>query len=286
MALLDISTQVSTFIGGDGNGLDHPECIAWGCDGYAYAGGEAGQIYRIDLEKRSFEEIANIGGGFVGGICQDAQHRLYVCSGDVKRVDPHGTVNVYCDHAGDTPIKVANYPVFDAAGNLYVSDSGGWRENSGWICKIGPSGEGEVWSRDLSEFPNGTAMDAAGEYLYVAMSTAPGIARIKINKDGSAGAAEMLVALPETVPDGLAFDTEGTVYCSCYRPDRIYQYTADGQLDILADDYAGTAIAAPTNIAFCGPERDLFLSANLGRWHISKYDLGKIGVALNYPEVS
>ena len=68
MALLDISTQVSTFIGGDGNGLDHPECIAWGCDGYAYAGGEAGQIYRIDLEKRSFEEIANIGGGFVGGI--------------------------------------------------------------------------------------------------------------------------------------------------------------------------------------------------------------------------
>ncbi len=50
MALLDISTQVSTFIGGDGNGLDHPECIAWGCDGYAYAGGEAGQFYRIDLE--------------------------------------------------------------------------------------------------------------------------------------------------------------------------------------------------------------------------------------------
>ena len=197
-----------------------------------------------------------------------------------------GVMDEFIRRAGDTPIKVANYPVFDAAGNLYVSDSGGWRENSGWICKIAPGGEGEVWSRDLSEFPNGTAMDAAGAYLYVAMSTDPGIARIKINEDGSAGAAEMLVALPETVPDGLAFDTEGTVYCSCYRPDRIYQYTADGQLDILADDYAGTAIAAPTNIAFCGPERDLFLSANLGRWHISKYDLGKIGVALNYPEVS
>ena len=129
------------------------------------------------------------------------------------------------------------------------------------------------------------AIDAAGEYLSVAMSTDPGIARIKINDDGSAGAAEMLVALPETVPDGLAFDTEGTIYCSCYRPDRIYQYTAAGRLDILADDYAGTAIAAPTNVAFCGPERDLFLSANLGRWHISKYDLGKIGMPLNYPEV-
>ena len=50
--------------------------------------------------------------------------------------------------------------------------------------------------------------------------------------------------------------------------------------------FGGTAIAAPTNIAFCGPELDLFLSANLGRWHISEYDLGKIGQPLNYPEVA
>jgi len=283
MALLDTNTQVSTIIGDFGSGLDHPECIAWGCDGYAYAGGEAGQIYRIDLAVRSFEEFANVG-GFVGGICQDAQHRLYVCAGDVKRVDPDGTVSLYCDHAGDAPLNAANYPVFDAEGNLYVSNSGGWLKNDGWICKIAPGGAGEIWSRALPEFPNGTAIDAKGEHLYVAMSTDPGIARIKVNADGSAGEAEMIVALPQTVPDGLAFDTEGTVYCSCYRPDRIYQH-AHGQLEILADDYAGTAIAAPTNIAFCGPDRDLFLSANLGRWHISKYDLNKTGMPLNYPDV-
>ena len=283
MALLDTNTQVSAIIGDFGSGLDHPECIAWGCDGYAYAGGEAGQIYRIDLAVRSFEEFANVG-GFVGGICQDAQHRLYVCGGDVKRVDPDGTVSTYCDHAAAAPLNAANYPVFDAQGNLYVSNSGGWLKNDGWICKIAPGGKGEIWSRALPEFPNGTAIDAGGEYLYVAMSTDPGIARIKINADGTAGAAEMIVALPQTVPDGLAFDTEGTVYCSCYRPDRIYQY-ANGQLDILADDYAGTAIAAPTNIAFCGPNRALFLSANLGRWHISKYELGKTGMPLNYPDV-
>ena len=283
MALLDTNTQVSAIIGDFGSGLDHPECIAWGCDGYAYAGGEAGQIYRLDLARGEFEEFANVG-GFVGGICQDAQHRLYVCNGDVKRVDPDGTVEVYCDHAGDVPLNVANYPVFDAAGNLYVSDSGSWLKNDGWICKIAPGGTGEVWSLSLPEFPNGTAIDAAGEYLYVAMSTDPGVARIKIEADGSAGSAETVVALPETVPDGLAFDAEGTLYCSCYRPDRIYQY-ADGQLEILADDYAGTAIAAPTNIAFCGPQRDLFLSANLGRWHISQYDLGKTGMPLNYPQI-
>lgn len=285
MALLDTQTQVSAIIGDFGSGLDHPECIAWGCDGYAYAGGEAGQIYRIDLAQRSFEEFANVG-GFVGGICQDAQHRLYVCNGDVKRVEPDGSVSVYCDHAGDMPLNVANYPVFDAAGNLYVSNSGGWLKDDGWICKIAPGGQGEVWSRALPEFPNGTAIDAAGEYLYVAMSTDPRVARIKIEADGSAGAAETVFALPQTVPDGLAFDAEGTIYCSCYRPDRIYQYTMEGQLDILADDYAGTALAAPTNVAFCGEHRELFLSANLGRWHISKYDIDKTGMPLNYPQVS
>ena len=29
------------------DGLDHPEGVAWGTDGNWYAGGEAGQIYRI-----------------------------------------------------------------------------------------------------------------------------------------------------------------------------------------------------------------------------------------------
>ena len=28
--------------------LDHPEGIAWGADGFLYAGGEAGQVYRIE----------------------------------------------------------------------------------------------------------------------------------------------------------------------------------------------------------------------------------------------
>ena len=104
--------------------------LPWGCDGYAYAGGEAGQIYRIDLARREFEEFAQVD-GFVGGICQDAQHRLYVCNGDVKRVEPDGAVSTYCDRAGEVPLTVANYPVFDAAGNLYVSNSGGWHKNDG-----------------------------------------------------------------------------------------------------------------------------------------------------------
>ncbi|MBT4503087.1 MAG: hypothetical protein HOC74_35470, partial [Gemmatimonadetes bacterium] len=58
-----------------------------------------------------------------------------------------------------------------------------------------------------------------------------------------------------------------------------------GKLEILAEDFEGTVIAAPTNVAFCGEERDILLSANLGRWHLTRYEAGATGVALNYPVI-
>ena len=108
---------------------------------------------------------------------------------------------------------------------------------------------------------------------------------IEIEPDGSAGDVRTVVELPCTVPDGVAFDTDGKLYIACYRPDRIYRYTTSGQLEALADDFEGTIIAAPTNIAFCGAERDILLSANLGRWHITRYETGTRGLSLHYPEL-
>ena len=46
MAILN-SNQISVYV----HGLDHAEGIAWGMDGYIYAGSEAGQVYRIDPSK-------------------------------------------------------------------------------------------------------------------------------------------------------------------------------------------------------------------------------------------
>ena len=47
------------------DGLDHPEGVAWGPDGHIYAGGEAGQVYRITLDGH-FTEIGNKGGAIFG----------------------------------------------------------------------------------------------------------------------------------------------------------------------------------------------------------------------------
>ena len=108
---------------------------------------------------------------------------------------------------------------------------------------------------------------------------------------------------PFKCPNYPAFDTAGSLYVCASggfheddgliyrivpggeRPDVIYRRTAEDQVDILAEDFEGTLIAAPTNIAFCGPDRDVLLGANIGRWHITRYEVGATGHKLNYPQI-
>jgi gluconolactonase len=52
---------------------------------------------------------------------------------------------------------------------------------------------------------------------------------------------------------------------------------------IFRDDFQGTDLAAPTNIAFGGTDgRDLFV-ASLGRWHIARIRVDAPGADLNRP---
>jgi hypothetical protein len=50
--------HAATFV----DGLDHPEGVALGPDGKVYAGGEGGQVYRIDYASRHVETYADTGG--------------------------------------------------------------------------------------------------------------------------------------------------------------------------------------------------------------------------------
>ncbi len=284
MALLNNDADVSVLV----DGLDHVEGVAWGLDGYSYAGGEAGQIYRVDIEQGTATQIADTS-GFILGLALDANHNIYACdTGNraVMKITSDGGVSKYATGAPDEPFYTPNYPAFDADGNLYVCDSGDWKSDNGKIFKVKPGGETEVWTRTLCEFPNGLCVGPNGGSLFVAMSlNPPRVAEIHIAPDGSAGDIRTVVELPGAVPDGVAFDTDGNLYIACYRPDRIYRFSSAGQLEVLADDFEGTIIAAPTNIAFCGADRDILLSANLGRWHITRYETGAKGIALHYPEL-
>ena len=284
MAILKID-KISIYV----EGLDHAEGIAWGMDGYIYAGSEIGQLYRINTVKPEVKVFANTG-GFLLGIALDGYNNIYVCDAGhavVQKVNTKGLVRTYAAGCLNEPFIMPNYLVFDRQGNMYVCDSGKWKEDNGKIYKISPTGECEVWCRKLKEFPNGLCLDAEGKCLYAAMSlNPPRVSRIAINPDGSAGLVETVVDLPKTVPDGLAFDIKNNLYISCYRPDAIYRYTNKNKLEVLAEDYEGTLMSAPTNIAFCGEERNILLSTNLGRWHLTRYQLDVVGMHLNYPKLS
>ena len=276
----DLKYFVGGFIGG---GLDHPEGIAAGKDGEAYAGGEDGQVYKIDTKTRTFSEIANTG-AFVGALAQDGNGNIYCCCGpDIVKVTPTGQTSSY-QNSNSSILELANYPVFDQNGNLYVSDSGGWKKDDGKIVKISKDGKIDVWSEEISSFPNGMALHPNREYLYVIASlNPPRVERIKITEDGTAGKAEKVIDLPDTVPDGLAWDEDGNLYISCYIPSKIYKLDTKGNLELLVEDSEHTMLASPTNIAFCGNNRDILLSANLGRGHITEIMTGVVGSKLEYP---
>jgi preprotein translocase subunit SecB len=103
------------------------------------------------------------------------------------------------------------------------------------------------------------------------------VVRIPIRANGSAGEAEPFVERIERLPDGLAFDADGTLYISCYEPSRLYRASPAGELELLYDDPEAHMLCHPTNCAFRGT--DLFTS-NLGRWHITKIDVGIPGASL------
>ena len=257
------------------NGLDHPEGVCWSpAAGAVYAGGEAGQLYRFDLDGGPVETVAIVPDGFLLGLAADATGNVYACDangGHVLRISPDGGVEPYGEHVG-----YPNYPVFDRGGNLWVTDSGAWDEVSGGLVRIAPDGATERVAGPF-RFANGLAI--GGDHLYIVESQMPGVVRMPL----AGGPAEPVVELPRTVPDGLAFDAEGGLWIGCYQPNRIYRLAAGGDLELVVDDWTGEYVMSPTNLAVAGDDLDVLVLASLCGWAVKAIDPGVRGAALELP---
>jgi sugar lactone lactonase YvrE len=256
--------------------LNHPEGVWVDTEGNVWCSGEEGEIVKISSDGSSIELIAKTG-GFGLGITMDSKGNVYLCDQKfacVFRFNPL-TKELVPFASGNEKRKMTlpNYAVVDEArGYLYVSNT---QPNGPGVWRFSlDNGEGDLWYEGDCVFANGLALSADGKNLYLVESFASKVSKICIQDDGSAGMKEHVVNIPETIPDGLALDSKGRLYISCYQPSAVYRYDLKGNLELLVRDEQCVVLAHPTNISFRG-DHELFCAC-LGRWHISVIDMSDI----------
>jgi gluconolactonase len=260
--------------------LDHPEGLAIHRDGSVWCGGEYGQIYRIEPDGSSMEQVAS-SGGFSQGMAFDREDNLYLCdlkhAGVMKLDTKSGVLEKFVGGAGGREINIANYPAFDAEGRLYVSDSHAFKEPGPGIFRFDPDGSGELWYDEPVDFANGLAFSPDDRHLYVAETFGNAIFRIPIEEDGSAESREEVASLPSVLPDGLAFDTAANLFVACYEPSQVLRISPEGKVERFIGDEEAHLFCHPTNLAFRG---GILFTTNLGRWHITAIDAEAEGLPL------
>ena len=265
------------------SGIDHPEGVAW-YDGYVWCGTESGLLLRIDPADGHTETVAETG-GFLLGLAFDANGACYICDshGRIVRVDPDGTVDTFANAVAGKPLRTPNYAAFTSDGTLWFSDSGsGWEADDGWLVKIPPGGDPEIATDETRLFPNGVAISADESTLYLVESRRPGVVALRL-EDGRAGRPVEVLPLPGAVPDGLALNRDGTLYVSCWRPDRVYRWTNQTRLEILLDDPTAEYLNSPTNLCFGGDLLTRLYFASLCGWTITELDGEVPGQPLQRP---
>jgi gluconolactonase len=256
------------------SGLDHPECCAFDRDGNLWAGGEAGQIYRIEPTGTT-TMIANLGAFCAGLAFSPDDSELFVCVAGlgIVRMSKNGEHRVFATYAADHKIVAANYLLFDSRGNLYVTDSGKWMQRNGFVLRFNPDGRGEVLAGPLG-YANGLALSADERQLFMVESDSDTVLQFEIRPDDELGEMEWYAVDVGRFPDGLALDIDGNLYVCCYASDEIWRISPDREKTLLAHDRWGIMLGRPTNLAFGGKNFDEIYVANLGRHTITRAKLG------------
>ena len=261
------------------SGLDHPEGLAFDREGYLWAGSESGQIYRIDPTGK-VEGITMVE-GFCCGLAFSPDDELFLCHArlGIVKIGRDGRFSVFADRAAGHRIGYANFGVFDRRGNYWVTDSGNWKKQNGYLLRFTPEGQGTVAAGPFG-YANGLALSADEKWLFLVESDSDRIFRLSVNADGSLGETEVYAENVGRLPDGLALDGEGNLYATCYASDEIHRFSPSGERAVVIYDRYALTVGGPTNVAFGGDNFEDMFVANLCRYTITRFHLGRRGQPL------
>jgi gluconolactonase len=264
--------------------LLHPEDVAVTREGVLFCGGENGELYRVDPASGAVDVLGNTG-GFVLGVeigpdgdlyaCDFQRHTVFQLELDGTR--PVGGPEAVVTGGPDEPPLHPNYLAFDRKGRLYVSDSGSreklpgpFEDSGGCIYVVDPDGTGRVLTDELSAFPNGIALSADGETLYVCESGTHEVSALSLRNGRTTGTE--LVTDACGMVDGVALDAEDRLYIASIGDNAVYRYDS-GDIELLVRDPTGMTVNNPTNVAFGGEDMRTMYVANLGLWHVTAFDI-------------
>jgi sugar lactone lactonase YvrE len=232
------------------SGVSGPEGLAFTNDGFLVVGSTTGEIRRYG-PGGIFTVLANVGERLAGLTVTKNNHVLAAAfnAGNVWMITPAGAATVLASGIGGP-----NFIVQTRRGQILVSAS-----TAGTIVDV-TSGAPVVRASGLS-FPNGMAI-GRDHHLYVAETGGARVSRLRLNRDGSLGAAEIYAeGLP--LVDGIAFDRSQNLLAVGFDTLRVIDPRANFPLTMTDD----ALFDWPSNIAFGRgrgfDRRDLYL-ANFG----------------------
>jgi gluconolactonase len=213
--------------------------------------------------------ICNRRDGFITKVTPDGQRSRFVVTGgkpngarfhrdgrlfiadmirrEILAAEPDGTFVVMIDNFNGQSLLGPNDLVFDRAGVLYFTDPGsGSLTDPGQVFRWRPDGTLSLLTSG-QQYPNGIALNADEDALYISVTGANRVTRFAITADGTLGHEEIFFQFEGGQgPDGIAFAADGNLYVTHRGPGIIAVIDPSGA--IVARLPAGGPL--PTNLAF------------------------------------
>lgn len=243
-----------------GHDLQRPECVLANADGSLYVSDWRGGVCHLHADgSQSLYLGALPDGGALkpNGIAllEDGSFllaHLGDAHGGVYRLQRNGQVTPWLIEVGGHPLPPTNFVVEDHERRFWITVSTRRVPRSlayrgdvadGFVVLVDQRGARMV--ADGLGYTNEVAVHPNGRWLYVNETFARRLSRFKIAADGSLGTREPVAEFaPGTFPDGLAFDTAGSVWVVSIVSNRLIEVREDGQQQIWLEDVAADHLAA------------------------------------------